>query len=290
MEKTVSDKSSGILSVKIPHTMDRKQVFSWALYDWANSAFATTVMAGFFPVFFKNYWSHGTDPIITTARLGTAISISSFLIALMTPTLGVIADMRGFKKRFCFLFMLVGVMTCAWMSFIPLGDWTAAILAYGIGMMAFNASCVFYDALLPSVAKGHDMDYASALGFSMGYLGGGVLFAVNVVMYLKPEFFGLADGVQAVKFSFASVAVWWLVFSLPMARHVPEPRLEPRKENVLQLTMRSVQILVQTLRDLLKDRNLLFFLLAYWMYIDGVYTVMTMAVDFGISLGLEAGD
>ncbi len=268
----------------------KKQIFSWALYDWANSAFSTTIMAGFFPVFFKKFWSLGTDPIVTTARLGMAISVSSFLIAMMTPTLGVIADMRGVKKRFCMLFMIIGALASAWMSYIPAGAWVPAIIAYGVSMMAFNASCVFNDALLPVVAKKSEMDYASSLGFSLGYLGGGVLFALNVAMYLKPVLFGLQDGTQAVQMSFLTVGVWWFIFSLPMMRFVHEPKPEGKSCGLIAMTSESIVRLTHTIKDLRKNHNLLFFLLAYWLYIDGVYTVMTMAVDYGISIGLEAGD
>ncbi|WP_415062125.1 MFS transporter [Bdellovibrio sp.] len=268
----------------------KKKIFSWAFYDWANSAYSTTVMAGFFPIFFKQYWSQGTDAVITTARLGTVISVSSLLIALLSPTLGVIADLKGFKKLFCLMFTLVGVLSCAWMGFIPGGDWTSAMLAYGIAMMAFNAASVFYDSLLPYVAEGRWMDYASSLGYSLGYLGGGVLFLINVLMYLFPATFGISDGVTAIKISFVMVAVWWLVFSLPLAKNVPEPPVEASPHNIWQLTQKSLHTLKRTLASLMKERNLLIFMVAYWLYIDGVYTVMTMAVDYGISIGFEAKD
>nr|WP_295899625.1 MFS transporter [uncultured Bdellovibrio sp.] len=268
----------------------KKKIFSWALYDWANSAYSTTVMAGFFPIFFKKYWSDGADAIVTTARLGTVISISSLIIALLSPTLGVVADLKGFKKLFCLLFTFVGVVACAWMGFIPMGDWWAAMLAYGIAMMAFNASSVFYDSLLPYVAEGTQMDYASSLGYSMGYLGGGVLFLINVLMYLFPAFFGLADGVIAIKISFVMVAVWWMGFSLPLAKNVPEPHVEANSHNIWRLTQESLRTLKRTLKSLLHEKNLLIFMIAYWLYIDGVYTVMTMAVDYGIAIGFEAKD
>ena len=260
------------------------------MYDWANSTYSTTVMAGFFPVFFKNFWSHGTDPVITTARLGTTISVSSLIIAMLSPTLGVIADLKGFKKLLCLIFMVIGVLACGWMAFIPSGDWWNAILAYGIAMMAFNASCVFYEALLPFVADEHDMDYVSSLGYALGYLGGGILFLLNVLMYMFPAFFGLKDGVQGVQVSFLSVALWWFVFSYPLAKNVPEPIGAVSKDNIWKLTMQSIRTLVNTGIKLYEEKNLLLFIVAYWLYIDGVYTVMTMAVDFGISIGFEAKD
>ncbi|WP_373999326.1 MFS transporter [Bdellovibrio bacteriovorus] len=268
----------------------KKKIFSWALYDWANSAYSTTVMAVFFPIFFKSYWSQGADAVVTTARLGTAISVSSLAIALLSPTLGVMADLKGFKKLFCMIFTVVGVLACAVMGFIPMGDWLTAMVAYGIAMAAFNAASVFYDSLLPYVAQGRMMDYASSLGYAMGYLGGGVLFLVNVLMYLFPATFGISDGVEAVKISFVTVAIWWLVFSIPLAKNVPEPHIQVSTHNFWGLTRESVKTLRRTLKALLLEKNLLIFMVAYWLYIDGVYTVMTMAVDYGISIGLESKD
>lgn len=268
----------------------KKKVFSWALYDWGNSAYATTVMAGFFPIFFKSYWSGGADAVVTTARLGTVISVSSFAIALLSPTLGVIADLKGFKKLFWALFTIVGILSCAWMGFIPAGDWTDAMYAYGVAMMAFNASSVFYDSLLPYVASGKNMDFASSLGYSLGYLGGGILFLVNVLMYLFPASFGLPDGVTAVRYSFYMVAVWWFLFSLPLAKNVHEPYVEVSPHGVWKLTQESLHTLKRTCRKLIHEKNLLIFIVSYWLYIDGVYTVMTMAVDYGIAIGFAAKD
>jgi UMF1 family MFS transporter len=266
-----------------------KKVLSWALYDWANSAYSTTVMAGFFPLFFQKYWSAGADSTITTTRLGTAISVSSLIIAIISPILGAVADLRSHKKLYTFLFMIVGALSCAWMFFIDRGDWWSAILAYGISMMAFNASCVFYDSLLPYVASGRGLDYASSLGYAVGYLGGGVLFLFNVIMLSFPEKFGLAGKEEAVKFAFLTVGLWWIIFSFPLMKNVPEPK-SAFKGSFFEMISLSFGSLWKTLRSLFKERNLLYFILAYWLYIDGVYTVMTMAVDYGVSLGLEAKD
>lgn len=270
--------------------MDKKKVLSWALYDWGNSAFSTTVMAGFFPVFFKGYWSQGVDSSVTTARLGVAISVASLLIAVMSPTLGVIADLKGYKKSFSLGFMFMGALACVALAFIPAGSWWIAMLVYGVAMMCFNASSVFYDALLPFVAKGKDMDYASSLGYSLGYLGGGLLFLLNVMMYLNPHWFGLTDGVAAVKVSFVTVGLWWVIFSMPLAKNIPEPATEKVPDSLYRLTRMSYAAFKNTWHRLSHDRNIRLFLLAFWLYIDGVYTVMTMAVDYGISLGFQAQD
>jgi len=264
-----------------------KKIFSWALYDWGNSAYSTTVMAGFFPLFFQKYWSVGADAAITTTRLGTAISVSSLVIAILSPLLGAVADLRSHKKLYLFLFMLLGVISCGSMYFIGEGQWWPAVIAYGLSMMAFNASCVFYDSLLPHIAEGRKMDYASSLGYAAGYLGGGVLFLLNVTMLLFPEVFGFSGKEEAVKFAFLTVSIWWFVFTFPLMKNVPEPRSDFRGSFGKMISL-SFASLGRTLRDLFRHKNLLLFVMAYWLYIDGVYTVMTMAVDYGVSLGLEA--
>ncbi len=265
-----------------------KKILSWALYDWANSSFSTTVMAGFFPVFFKTYWSQGVSAVDTTSRLGTAISFSSFVIALVTPILGAMSDLRETKKIFLVLFMLVGTICCAWLGFIGTGQWPMAILAYGLAMMAFNASSVFYDSLLPSLGNEKDLDYASSLGFSLGYLGGGVLFLINVLMYLFPAKFGLASGVEGVQYSFVSVALWWFLFTFPLILNVPEPKSGVSPDRLSSLLSQTHRQLKKTMKELFNHKNLFLFVVAYWLYIDGVYTVMTMAVDYGISIGFKS--
>lgn len=264
-----------------------QKIVSWALYDWANSACSTTIMAAFVPAFLKDYWSVGVDPTLTTARLGVANSVTSIIVALLAPTLGALADQRGYKKLFCFIFMIIAVIACAGLAWVPYGNWLSALIVFGVVMIGFNASLVFYDAMLPSVASNSDSDYASSLGYGLGYLGGGILFFINVVMCVKPQLFGLGDAVQAVQASFVSVAIWWLVFSVPLFKNVSEAK--PNKTGIRLLTSmhHSVVKLWKTFSDLRKDTNLLKYLIAFWLYIDGVYTVMTMAVDYGKSLNLD---
>ncbi len=268
-----------------------KKIMSWAFYDFGNSAFSTTVMAGFFPIFFKSYWSDGASAIDTTARLGSSVSLASFLIAILTPFLGAMVDLKESKKKFLLFFVLIGVFSTAWLSWVGRGGWVEAAVCYGIGMMAFSAAGVFYDSLLPSLGKGTQLDYASSLGFSLGYLGGGILFLINVLMYLKPELFGIETPILAVQLSFLSVAVWWLLFTFPLLFNVPEPVnkfLSLEKLSVFQLTMKSIRQLKTTFSQLYVNKNLFIFILAYWLYIDGVYTVMTMAVDYGVAIGFQA--
>ncbi len=267
-----------------------KKIFSWALYDWANSVFFTTVMAGFFPVFFKMYWALGVKPSVSTERLGWILSISGFLLAILSPTLGVISDKRRAKKKLLFTTMILGVLLTAGLFFVKQGDWSTPAYLYGAALFMCSASCVFYDSLMPSVCREDQYDFVSSLGFSMGYLGGGVLFALNVVMFLKPELFGIANPITAVKWSFISVGVWWFLFTLPLMKNVPEPETELDTKGIVHLTKATFSELGQTFRDIFQNKNLFYFILAYWFYIDGVFTVMSMAVDFGMSLGLEPQD
>lgn len=268
----------------------KRQIFSWAMYDFGNSAYSTTVMAAFFPVFFKEYWSQGANAVETTSRLGFAISVASLLVAIMSPTLGAMADLKGNKKKFLFGFTLLGVLACSSMGIIPMGEWEIALITYAVAMLAFNACCVFYDSLLPSIAGKDKVDFASSLGYSLGYLGGGILLAINVAMVLKPQVFGIANAATATKFSFISVAGWWMLFSIPLFRNIPEPAVEKNNMGIIELTWSSVKVLKNTFGNIKKNRNLLLFMMAYWLYIDGVYTVMTMAVDFGISIGFKSQD
>lgn len=265
----------------------RKAILSWTLYDWANSAFATTVMAGFFPVFFKAYWSTGTSVQTSTFYLGTANSIAAILVAAMAPVLGAIADKGSAKKRFLGFFAFLGAIMTGALWLVQAGQWQMAAVFYIVGTIGFSGGNIFYDSLLPAVASEKKVDYVSSLGFSLGYIGGGLLFLVNVLMYLKPDLFGIPDSTTGIRLSFISVAVWWAVFSLPIFLFVKEPK----NENSMPLN-KAVSAGWKQLRNTFSEiRHLKVvgtFLLAYWFYIDGVDTIIKMAVDYGTSLGFPA--
>ena len=263
-----------------------KQIYSWAMYDWANSAYATTVMAGFFPLFFKSYFSAETDVITSTAHLGIANSVSSMIVVLLAPFLGAIADVGGLKKRFLFLFTYLGILMSGSLALVESGNWELAAFVYVLGNIGFMGSNIFNDSLLPSVAKEKSFDFVSGLGFSLGYLGGGILFALNVFMVHKPEFFGLADMSEAVKVSFVSVAIWWAIFSLPLLLFVKEERpLQKRK--ISETVIAGYQQLLNTFKKIRHLKGLLLFLVAYWLYIDGVDTIIRMAVDYAMAIGFD---
>ena len=262
-----------------------RPILAWALYDWANSVFATTVIAGFFPVFFKQYWSAGADAVTSTAQLGFANSIGSILILVAAPVLGAVADRGAARKRYLGVFTALGVAMSAGFWFVGEGDWFTAALVYVLATIGFSGAIIFYDALLVAVSPAERYDEVSAFGFSLGYIGGGLLFAVNVAMTLAPDAFALAGPAQAVRLSFIMVAAWWFVFSIPLFRYVPEP---PRSGDAASATAAGLRSLAKTLREHRAHRMAGLFLLAYFFYIDGVHTIIRMAVDYGLSLGFPS--
>ena len=263
----------------------RRPVLAWAFYDWANSAFATTVMAGFFPAFFQRFWSLGVDPTVSTSRLGFANGIAGFVVAALAPVLGAIADRCGRRKRFLIAWSLLGILGTGLLWFVERGEWGWAAALFVVGSIGFAAANVFYDALLLDVAREDELDRVSAFGYALGYLGGGLLFAFNVLMTVKPGWFGLADAAEAVRVSFVLVALWWLVFLLPLALQVRE---RPGEAGISfgAATVLGLRELVATLRQVARYRELALFLVAYWLYIDAVNTIIKMAVDYGVALGL----
>ncbi len=269
---------------------NRKAVWGWALYDWANSAFATTVMAGFFPIFFKQYWSYGTDINVSTAQLGFGNSIASILVAVMAPLLGAIADRVSARKKFLIVFAYLGVLATAALFLVQKGAWQWAIFVYIMGIIGFSGANVFYDALLPSVADEKEIDFTSSFGFALGYLGGGLLFLINVLMTLKPHWFGFPDAGVAVRYAFLSVALWWGGFSLFTVFWVPEVKTASRQRETGLVLTNGFKQLSKTFKKLRHLKMVFLFLLAYWLYIDGVDTIIRMAVDYGLSLGFHSND
>ncbi len=265
-----------------------KSTTGWLLFDWANSVFSTTVMAGFFPVFFKEYWSAGVEPTVSTAYLGFANSISALVIAICLPIIGALTDVRPWKKEAVLLFTICGCAATAMLAFVGKGQYIEAALLYGVGAACFNGSCAIYDALLSSVAEGDDADFVSSLGYAFGYLGGGVLFTLNVLMYLHPDWFGLTDGVQGIRYSFLSVAGWWFFFSLPLFLWTQEAHTPGGDPSVRTALAESFATLKSTLRHVISEKPLLYFVIGYWLYIDGVYSVVKMAIDYGVAIGFQA--
>jgi UMF1 family MFS transporter len=264
---------------------------SWALYDWANSAFATTVMAGFFPIFFKMYYSSGTDVAHSTFNLGIANSLAGFIVALSAPFLGTLSDYGGYKKRFLALFCFLGVLMTSCLGLVGQGQWGLATFLYAMGSLGYSGSNVFYDSLLPTVSSRKNVDFVSSLGYALGYLGGGLLFALNVVMYQKYEWFGFSNSAQAIKGAFFSVGLWWLLFSVPLFLFVKEPiMLSGEQSSLTGNVKRGLKELGKTVKSLPQLKSLMFFLIAFFLYNDGVGTTIKMAVDYGMSIGFKSSD
>ncbi|WP_295387187.1 MFS transporter [uncultured Thiodictyon sp.] len=265
----------------------RRQVLAWSFYDWANSAFATVVIAGFFPVFFKQFWAADLAATESTRWLGYASSTASLILVGMAPLLGALADQLGAKKRFLLIFTTLGVFATGGLYWLAAGHWVGALALYLAGLVGFLGSNVFYDSLITDVAEPGDYERVSSLGYALGYLGGGALFALNVAMVLTPATFGFADKGSAVQAAFLGVALWWGFFTLPLAFLVKEPRGLAEK-TFAGAVGGAFTALVQTFRQVRSLRYTFLFLVAYWFYIDGVDTIVFMAVDFGLSLGFPS--
>ena len=265
----------------------KKSIYSWALYDWANSAFATTVMAGFFPIFFAQYWSNPEDLSISTFYLGLGNSVASIIVVLLAPILGAIADRGTYKKRFLVFFAFLGILMTAGLALISQGMWQIALLTYVIATVGFSGANTFYDSLLPAVSNKDNVDYVSGLGYALGYIGGGILIVINFLMITYPSFFGFADSVEGIKWSFISVALWWAIFSIPILLFVKEPKYH-KAETSLQTIKSGFKQLKNTFNEIRHLKVVFTFLIAYWLYIDGVDTTVRMAADFGITLGFDS--
>ena len=265
---------------------NKRAVISWALYDWANSAYATTVMAGFFPIFYKQYWTANEATTTSTFQLGIGNAISSLVIVLCAPLFGAIADVGRFKKKFLVSFAAIGIVATSMLYWVGKGEWAAAVSLYCAATIGFMGANVFYDALILNVSNVQNRDVVSALGFALGYLGGGLLFSVNVAMTLSPESFGLQDAADAVRVSFISVALWWALFSVPLLLFVHDVGNKV-PVSLTRAVGQGTRQVMQTFQHIRGLRPVLFFLLAYWLYIDGVDTIVRMAVDYGLSIGFE---
>jgi len=262
-------------------------VLAWALYDWANSAFAATVVAAFFPAF---YAALAADAGLSAADshfwFNVALTVSSVLAAIAAPALGAIADAGGRRKQFLAAFAFVGVLMTAALAWVHAGMWHVALVFYSAGSIGFAGANTFYDSMLLDVSAPEDYDVVSADGFALGYLGGGLLLAANVAMVNFPQWFGLAGPGDAVAASFITVAAWWAAFTLPLLFMVGEAQPSPRP-SARRAMREGLASLRATFHQARSMKTLLLFLVAYWFYIDGVGTIFKTAVFFGaVVLGL----
>ncbi len=277
--------------------LHRPELRAWAMYDVANSAFQTTIITAVFPNFFSRVAAANPaagqpallSPPEATAVFSWGTTICLTFIAILGPILGAIADYRGAKKTMLALFIAVGIVTTTAMATIDAGEWRWAMALFMVSNVAIAASFVFYDSLLPHIASHDEMDRVSTTGYAVGYLGGGVLLAVNLAWILSPATFGLSDTVTAIKLSFVSVAVWWLLFSIPLFRRVPEPprTLEADERGDENSIAAALVRLRETLRELRTYRNAFLMLVAFMLYNDGIQTIIKMASIYGAEVGID---
>lgn len=265
-----------------------KQVMAWALYDWGNSAFALSVLAVLFPLFLGSYWSAGDPGAVVTSRLTWATAIASLVVSLLAPVIGAIADSGGYRKRFLFLLAIIGAVSTAALSLVGMGGWFLALFIFVLASVGYYSANVFYDSLLIDVSKPRYYSLVSSLGLSLGYFGGASLLTLHVWMLSSPQTFGFADVNAVVKFAFVSVGVWWLIFLLPLMLVVRETKSTPVVKGT---TVRAAyKALRETFHKVRSYRNVYLFLVAYWFYIGGLFTVIFMAVNFGQRLGFSSQD
>jgi UMF1 family MFS transporter len=268
--------------------LGRPALRAWALYDWANSAFVTTVIAAVFPIYFSSVAAADLPPPVATARFALATTVALILIAIAAPFLGTLADYAAVKKKMLGAFLGLGVLATAGMTFIHQGNWQLATVLFILADIGAAGSFIFYDALLPHVASEEELDRVSTTGYALGYLGGGVLLAINLAWIQHPAFFGLDDAAAAARLSFLSVSLWWLIFSIPLFRQVAEPpqpleRGEQRRESLLQVALTRLS---QTFQALRTYKQAFLFLLAFLLYNDGIGTIIRMATVYGTEIGI----
>jgi UMF1 family MFS transporter len=268
--------------------LHRPELRAWAMYDWANSAYQTTVIAAIFPRFFADYAASGMSPTEATARFAWASTAAAVVVAILGPVLGAIADYRAAKKRLLGVTVGIGVVATAMMAFIGRGAWEYALAVFVVGNVAIAASLVFYDSLLPHLASRDELDRVSTAGYAVGYVGGGVLLVINLIWILSPKTFGLPDAAAAIKLSFVSVAVWWLLFSIPLFRRVPEPPAIATEAPAGRVLTIGFRLAWRTLRELRGYPNALLMLVAFLLYNDGIQTMIRMASIYGAEAGIDA--
>jgi UMF1 family MFS transporter len=273
-----------------------REHLSWALYDWANSAFATTILAAVLPIYYLNIATPALSESQALAYWGYTTAGALLVIAVLSPVLGSIADHYNAKKRLLGVFVAMGAIFTSLLFFTGQGDWLLTSALFIPAYIGFGGSLVFYDSLLPHITDEDGADRLSTAAYAFGYFGGGVLLVVNVIWIQFPETFGMGDTATATRVALVSVAAWWLLFSIPLFRNVDEPersgeseRAGPETEgddSALAPVRAAFARLRRTFADIRQYRQLFIFLLAFWLYADGIGTIIKMASIYGSSVGI----
>ncbi|HJR60033.1 MAG TPA: MFS transporter [Vicinamibacterales bacterium] len=268
--------------------LGRPELRAWALYDLANSAYQTTIIASVFPIYFRRVLAADLPEAVALSRFAWASAIAVLVVAVLAPLLGAIADHAAIKKRLLAMFAGTGIASCFAMFWLTEGEWLFALVLFVIGNIGVAGSIVFYESLLPHLVGPSELDRVSTAGYAIGFLGGGTLLAINLLMIQRPALFGLADAGAGTRLALASVGLWWLIFSIPLLVKVPEPAaLAGAGREPASLTA-GARHLAATFRELRKYRSALMFLLAFFVYNDGIQTMIKMAAIYGDTIGLES--
>ncbi|MBO8170575.1 MAG: MFS transporter [Bacillaceae bacterium] len=272
--------------------MNKRAVFGWTMYDWANSAFVTVIMAAVMPIFYRDVAAETLPSSTATAYWGYTQSIAMLIIAVLAPVLGAVSDYSRSKKKFLMFFAYMGALSSILLFFVGQGDYLLASLLVILGTIGFSAGNVFYDGFLPEIAGPDRIDQVSARGFALGYLGGGILLLIDLMMIMKPHLFGIPDTETATRIAFVTVGLWWFVFSIPMFRNVPENRSQageplPSRWSYLQISFSRIY---STLKHMKHYRELAKFLIAYFLFNDGISTIIKMATIYGREIGIGTTD
>lgn len=264
----------------------KKAIRAWTMYDWANSTFATTIMAAVLPVYYSSVASEGLSRSTATSNWAFTTSIALILVGVLGPILGAMADFSGSKKRFMTIFVIIGVFGTALLFFVKSGDWLMASFFYIIASIGFSGANVFYDSLLPHVANPDEIDQVSSRGYAMGYAGGGILLAINLAMImLSPE----SMTILMTRLSFLTVSVWWFVFTIPFWKNVNEPKRRVyAHEAGFNPVKASLKRLGNTFSEIKKYKELTKFIVAFWLYNNGIGTIIFMASIYGTELGFSS--
>ena len=257
-----------------------KEIKSWIAYDAGNSAFATTVIAAFFPLFFSSYWAGNIDELTSAKYFTAGLTIMNLVILIGMPIIGAITDVKNLTKTFFSVFSFLGALLVISFAFVSENEWLFALILYGIALFCFSAAIVLYDKILIYISSSHNISKVSGFGYSVGYLGGGTLFVINAFMVMNPSFFGLENSAAAIKLSFVTVGIWWIIFTLPLFINYEQPKIQEGK------IIDAFKQIYKTFIDITNQKNIVLFLIAFFLYIDGVHTVMSLAAIFANSIGI----
>jgi len=269
---------------------NKKVIYSWVLYDWANSAFATTILAAVLPIFYNDVAAVNLPDNVATSYWGYTQAIAMLIIALITPVLGAVADYSKSKKIFMKLFVFIGVTGTSLLFFIIEGRYLLASVFFILANIGFSGGNIFYDSFLPIITKKDKIDYVSSMGYAAGYLGGGILLLINLLMIMRPQMFGIANTTLATRIAFVTVAIWWIIFSIPAFINLPESRVGLGKFTLGPYIKQGFHRVKNTFTHIRKYKELFKFLIAFWIYNDGIGTIIRMATIYGREVGIGQND